>query len=433
MKQPIIFNIRYTPYRLKKGASAEELATHQEERAFYDMSGGKNIFSYITRKDKIIEKANALDYFQKTTGVFNGKGQIDEKELKAIKERAKKNKGNLWHGFISLDEEHSHKIDTPEKCIAFVKHTFGSFFQAAHLDEKNIDLICALHTDRPHHLHIHFLFFEKEPMMKDGKGGVKYRNKGKLAPVAIDTMFVKSGIFISEDKDTLHQTRQESLRKLRALTAIPTVMNSREEIKKAVLELVQALPKTGRLSYGSQNMEPYRVQIDRIVGMLLQSNRQARKADKRFFQALEQRKKGINAICNQPFAFSDQPIAQTKMEKEASKYAHTIDKNRLPFIEEIEKDYRRRQGNLVLGLVKAIKGDLYERKEDKRYPACDGRLKKKLALSHKRVEKKLTSFLISFGEQSEWLERDFTHRLEEIETEMEQNREENEREERYKN
>lgn len=394
------------------------------------MTGGKNIFSYLTRKDKIIEEANALDYFQKTTGVFNGNGQIDETELKAIKERAKNNKGNLWHGFISFDKEHSHKIDTPEKCIAFVKNTFGSFFQAAHLDKKNIDLICALHTDRPHHLHIHFLFFEKEPKIKDGKGGFKYRSKGKIAPNAIDLMFIKSGIFISENKDALHQTKEESLRKLKALTAVSTVMNSRKEIKTAILDLAKALPKTGRLAYGSQNIESYRTQIDSIVEMLLQNDKRARQADKRFFQALEQRKKVIETICKQPFAFSNRAISQTNTENELPKYM--IHRNALHLIEEIEKDYRRRQGNLVLGLVKTIKVDLYERKKGKRYSVCDTQLKKRLAFSNKRVETQLTLFLSSFTEQSEWLERDYTHRLEEIETEIKQNAEENEREERYK-
>jgi hypothetical protein len=41
--------------------------------------------------------------------VFNGEGVISAEELKAIQQRAKAPK-NLWHGFISLSEEMSHKI-----------------------------------------------------------------------------------------------------------------------------------------------------------------------------------------------------------------------------------------------------------------------------------------------------------------------------------
>ena len=97
---------------------------------------------------------------------------ITPAELELMKDRLKKNKGNIWHGFISLSEEESYKIDTPEKCIKFVKNVFGSFFKTAHLEESNMDLMCALHSDRPHHLHIHFQFWEKESRYRDGKGGL---------------------------------------------------------------------------------------------------------------------------------------------------------------------------------------------------------------------------------------------------------------------
>lgn len=398
------------------------------------MTGGKNIFSYITRSDKVFSTANALDYLQKSTGVFNQNGMIAEEEVAAMKARLKENKGHIHHGFISFNEENSCKIDTPEKCIAFVKSTFGSFFKAAHIDEKNIDLMCSLHTDRPHHLHIHFLFWEKEPKYKDGKGGLKYRSKGKIAQSAIDNMFVKSGIFVSEGKDKLHKTRQEALRELRGMTAVNVAMTSREDIKKEILALAKALPKTGRLTYGSKDMESYRGRVDNIVQMLLSYDGKARKADKRFYQALEQRKKVIENICGKDYAFSDRNAAETEIEKDLPKYHYKIDTANIKIIEEIEADYKRRQGNLVLGLAKFVKPEYYERKKGKKYKSCDRNLKRRLAISGKTVEKHFGKFLSSFGRESEVLERDFTHRLQDIEEEMKREREkENQGEENYKN
>ena len=158
--QPIIFDIQYTPYRLKKNATEKELAAHAEARAFYDMTGTKNVYRYITTEGKRAGKdANALDYLQKSTGVFNGNGMLSEKEAAAMQERVKDGEKNIWHGFISLSEEDSPKIDTPEKCIALVKSTFNAFFRDAKFNPDNIDLMCALHLDRPHHLHIHFVFW----------------------------------------------------------------------------------------------------------------------------------------------------------------------------------------------------------------------------------------------------------------------------------
>lgn len=428
--QPIIFNIKYTPYRLPKNANAKQLAAHKEERTFYDMTGGKNIFSYITRSDKIIGTFSSLDYFQKSTGVFNGNGVISATEVEAMKQRVKENEGNIWHGFISLNQENSYKIDTPEKCIAFVKSTFSSFFKEAHFDEKNLDLICALHVDRPHHLHIHFQFWEKEPKYKGADGSVHFRRKGKLDKAAIDTMFVKSGIFISEDKDNLYKSRNSALLELRQMTACNVAMTSTEEIRAKILALTKALPKTGRLSYGSKDMEPYRERVDEIVKLMLAHDKKARKADKRFYQALEDRKAIIENICGKPYVYSDKSVSLEKLEKQSSNYHYRIDEKNIKMISQIEADYKRRQGNLVLNLCKFIKPEYYERRPDKRYKASDVKLKRRLIISEKRIDKHFKKFVSTFGKESELLERDYTHRLQEVEEELK--REKEEQEERYK-
>ena len=119
--QPIIFNITYTPWKLKSNATAEERKKFERERPYYEMrDGGKNIYKYMTSDRKLNGENSKSDmrdmiaYFEKSTGVFNGYGFISQQELKAIQERAKANK-ILWHGFISLNEEMSRKIDMPEK------------------------------------------------------------------------------------------------------------------------------------------------------------------------------------------------------------------------------------------------------------------------------------------------------------------------------
>lgn len=53
MSAPVIFDIAYTPYKLKKGSSEKDIAKHAKERAFFDMSGAENIYNYMTREGKI--------------------------------------------------------------------------------------------------------------------------------------------------------------------------------------------------------------------------------------------------------------------------------------------------------------------------------------------------------------------------------------------
>lgn len=428
--QPIIFDLKYTPYRPPKGATDEERKKHSEERAFYDMTGVKNVYGYITTEGKRTGKFTALDYLQKNTGVFNASGMISQEEVDAMRIRLSENKGHIWHGFISLNEEDSPKIDTSEKCIAMVKSTFGSFFREAHLNEKNMDLMCALHLDRPHHLHIHFVFWEKTASYKCKSGEKQYRVKGKIQESAIDNMFVRLGLFIDDDKSTLYKTRDEAIRRLRGMTAVKVAFATGEEIKNEIIALSRDLPKVGRLSYGSKDMESYRGWVDNIVQMLLNYDGKARRANKRFYQALAERKRKIENICGQPYALAEGSRTVTEIEKDLPKYHHKINLGNIKIIEEIEADYKRRQGNLVLGLAKFIKPELFKQKPCKKYKTNDNFLKRRLNITRRNVDRAAKKFIASFGRESELLERDFTHRLQDIQEEIRREREkENEKEE----
>ena len=48
MSQPVIFDIAYTPYRLKKGSSQADIDKHAKDRAFFDMSGQDITFLITT-------------------------------------------------------------------------------------------------------------------------------------------------------------------------------------------------------------------------------------------------------------------------------------------------------------------------------------------------------------------------------------------------
>lgn len=418
--QPIILNVRYTPYKLPKNATQRERAEHKAERAFYSMAGAKNVLEYITSEGKVASSITALEYLQKNTGVFNQNGMISQEEVEEMKRRARENEGNIWHGFISFNEQESAKIDTPDKCIRLIKQTFPSFFQEVHLNTKNIDLMCALHLDRPHHLHIHFVFWEKEPKLKGKNGTLKYRPKGKISQSAIDNMFVRLGLFVDENKEDLYEMRDEAIKRLRGMTAAKTAMNSTEEIKAEILSLAKDLPKTGRISYGSKDMESFRGRVDNIVKRMLDYDGKARAANVKFYTALDKKRKVIENICGKEYVFADKTAKPEMVERDLPKYHHKIDERHIKIIEKIEEDYRRRQGNLVLSLAKFIKPEYYERKKGKKYKTNDNKLKRSLIISARNVKKRFDKFFLSFGRDMEDLfERDFSHRLQDIEKEME--------------
>ncbi len=387
------------------------------------MTGVKNIFKYMTTEGKRTGKFTALEYLQKNTGVFNNSGMISPEQVDEMKTRLKNNEGNIWHGFISINEEQSYKIDTPEKCIELIKRTFPQFLTDAKLRKDNIDLMCALHLDRPHHLHIHFVFWEKEPQYKDKKGnGVHYRRRGKIGRDCIDNMFVRLGLYLSDGKDKVYKSRDRAIAELKELLGVKAVMASNEEIKKEILSLAKDLPKTGRLTYGSKDMEMFRPRIDRIVRLLLGTDSKAMKANRRFYKAVALREREVKNICGQPIAYSNKSVKPQEMESDLPKYGNKIDGSNIHVIEELKADYKRRQGNLVLNLCKFIKPEYFERKYKCR--ADSKGLKRSLGISHNKIDRACRRFFKSFGVESELLERDFTRRLQEIEEEMEQEKNE---------
>ena len=413
----------YTPYELPKGASADEIAKHAGERAFYDMTGVKNIFDYITTEGKRTGRRTALEYLQKNTGVFNDKGMIPQEQVDEMKARLKENKGHIFHGFISLNEEQSYKIDTPEKCIELIKRTFPQFLSDAKFHKNNVDLMCALHLDRPHHLHIHFVFWEKEPKYKTKDGKPCYRRRGKMDKKSLDNMFVRLGLYLSDSKDKVYKSRDKAVAELKELLGVRAVMASDDKIKKGIISLAKDLPKTGRLTYGSKDMERFRPRIDRIVRLLINSNPKAMKANRRFHDAVDDREREVKNICGKPVAFSNKNVTPQEMESDLPKYHNEIDEKNIHVIEDLKADYKRRQGNLVLNLCKFIKPEILERK--RKYRPDDKRLKRSLGISRKKIDRACRKFFRSFGSNGELLERDFTNRLREIEEEIERERKKN--------
>lgn len=371
---------------------------------------GNNIYKYMTSDRKLngenskTETRSLINYFEKSTGVFNGDGVITQEQLADIKKRAHAPK-NIWHGFISLNKEMSYKIDSPEKCMRLIKRTFGEFFKEMGLDPNNIDLICALHKDKPHHLHIHFWFAEKEPKYKYRKKQTEYRHKGKIDKRVLDRMHVRLNMDISETHPRLYISRDEALRELKKISALRDII-TKYDVKEAVLELAKVIPKGCSFHYGSKDMMPYREQIDRVVNKLLMYDKTARKADLRFDTELQTLRLKVNGIIN---GNGD----------DANHYK--INPTNITLIDDIENDYKRRQGNILLNTVKYIKSETFETRI--RHKVNDKGLKRRLAISHRKVGKLFDGLLASFGGESELLERDFTDRLQEIEKEIEQERE----------
>lgn len=412
--QPVIFNIRYTPYALKKGATEAEIEKHRQERAFFDMSGEKNVYEYINaEKKRQGKKAETVqEYFEKNHGVFNGDGFLSPIQVEEMKKRAQDGKKNIWHGFVSLNKENSFRIETPEQCMRLVKRNFGQFFREMGLEPKNVDLLCALHLDREKHYHIHFAFWEKEPKCKYRKKETEYRHKGKIEQKVIDNMRVRLSLYVTGKTDEVHYARDDALRRLRSITAFAGSMYTQEDIKKELLSLCKDLPKGIPFEYGRREMQPYRKRIDKIATMLFLTDREALKADRRVSEKFAEIRQQIKEICE-----------GTATDE---RYHFKIDPDTIDLVDVLEKDYNRRVGNIILHAAKFIKPEYYERNQKRKYEVNDNKLKRSLAISERNVGKRLNSLFMNFATGILDLERDFSRRLQDIEEEIEEKRKEEE-------
>lgn len=417
---PVIFDIAYTPYKLPKNATPRELETHRKNRAFFDLSGENNLYKYMTTEGKVYgneaAKFTMLQYLQKSTGVFNQNGMLSKEEVKAIKARANDGEKNLWHGFISFNKEDSKLIDTPEKCIDLVKRTFNQFFRDAGFDPDNMDLLCALHLDRPEHLHIHYLFFEKEPKIKNKRAkGYLYRKKGKISFEAIEKMTERLNAFTLNDE--LEEKRlavhDALLRKSPAYST--AVMNdiARDMLK----DLADKLPRDKPLWYASKEMIPYRSDIDYAARWLLSSNPEALDADQAFQKELRQKK--IRLQDKMGGWYRKQVDRELHIVENMEGYTELGDgMKHLYTIEAIEWDYKRRLGNIVLRQVRRIQDERYKPKY-RPYKVNDKALKRNLTISARKIQRLNEGFFASLGELFTPHISTCHNRLQEIEKEIE--------------
>ena len=405
---------------MKKNASQADIEKHVKERTFYDMSGADNIYKYITTEGKIFgeeaKRFTMLEYLQKSTGVFNQNGMLTKEEVKAMKKRAQTGEKNIWSGFISFNKENSEKIDNPEKCITLIKQTFGEFFKDAGFDKNNMDLMCALHLDRPEHLHIHWVAWEKEPKVKNKRAaGYIYRKKGKIPLEVIDKMTERLNAYAIEDH--IPKRRDEVISALR-FNGDYLKAENKDRIRKMLKELADELPKDKPLWYASKDMQPYREKINRIAERLINLSPRAREADRAFRKELREKESKLKGIMGNYY--------KERLEKEKwyteniPNFTDVQGKKTIHTIERLEWDYRRRLGNIVLGKVREIQKETYKRNPRRKYKTNDKELKRRLTISARKVNRMMDGLFSSIATLFLPETRNYRNRLKEVEEEMQE-------------
>lgn len=419
----IVFKFEFTPAVPCECWSAEKKAKWARERAFYTCQADFDYLNYILNKNKTNtdndallgridvqeDRALAEDLNQKTfdrheaksidaymsrggnLGIFDLNGDMTPKQLEAYHNGAKETGSIIWHGWISFDMTTSKGFQYDE-AKKFMKQTFGGFLKKNGFASDNLAMICALHTDKEHHHHIHYSFYEQAPKYRDKNGNVGYRNYGVINQKKLADYKISAAAYMDENRDEYYTRRDRALDQLRRLKREPL---TNQELTQKLVELARVLPQKGRLQYNGKDMEPYRKAIDEVALCFLCSNPAAWNAHKEVMQEIARKEKEIRQLPG----------------GESSSY-----------IKELNNEYKSRLGNQILGMVKQLRFDpkrLDKAGRMKRGAALTDRQKK--AVSRRRYQigaRVVERFMKALDNYQAYVRTDFTKDLERAEYEV---------------
>ncbi len=358
----VVFNITYTAANPPKYMVGNKRAEYMAQRNFYNLTADYNYFSYILNHKKIKKNSTAGEYFTQNgdnDGLFDFNGKMSKDKIVELTEDLKNTQSNIWHGFISFDQETTLGLDTQEKAIHFMQQTFKPFLKDAGLKLDNIGVYFALHIDKSHHSHIHFAFYEKEAKRRDKEGILCYTKKGKISSAAIDNYMVSANMHLSENREVYYTSRDKAMAMLREITKQPI---RKQEVNFALDELRKKLPAKGRLQYNAKNMEQLRPEIDRVAELLIASDSSALKLHKEMHVQLDKAKQEVmHLIRDNKLAYvngkrlTKDDIKQiTSLTNDNKLPMSYVDVKNIKYFDNLQKDYQARIGNIVLGLCKKL-------------------------------------------------------------------------------
>lgn len=399
----VCFNITYTSAQPPASLSGNKRAEYIAQRKFYNLTADYNFFSYSLDGKKVVKNSNAEHYFTRegtNSGLFNMDGIISETKKDQLKAMLKDTKSPIWHGFISFDEETSLGFQTQENCVKFMRQTFGEFLRRAGFRKDNVELYCALHDDTDNR-HIHFAFFEKQPLHCNKFGESGQFRQGFIGNKIIDNYLVSANMHLSEHGSEYYTARDAAiseLNRIRETRAICPMFNSQSRGKNLELNvllnnLISKLPKEGRLQYNAKNMEQLRPEIDRIASVLIKSDERACAAHLDMLRQFARVKKEVKqlALDNKLAYMNDRRMTKDELKtvmnddlRNKQMPLKFLDMRNVDYFERLKADYAARIGNVVLNICKDIKRTKTFDVRRKAY-VNDARLK--IEAKHKRIRR----------------------------------------------
>ena len=279
MKDNIVLLCKYyKPKDKYKSSQEKEIA----KREFLSCTASYNYVSYVDTgaTDNIpSDYTKYVGNSEKSCGAFGNDGFLTDEQKRELREQLRTTQGCIWDMVISFREEFGEMYCRDyEQAYNFIKKELPKFFTRAGLDKDNIIWYAGLHKNTENK-HIHISFFEKEPKFyKNNKELVFHSGKiPKNVLIKSKAIFEKA---LTNKSAEIIKIRKDLNEKYNMFL---DPISLKKGIKKQMLKLYDMMPKSGRVSYDSENMENVKSYVDDITRNLIKSDK---KLEKKFYDFL---------------------------------------------------------------------------------------------------------------------------------------------------
>jgi len=299
----------------------------QKKRDFYSCNANDNYISYIQKG--INQTKSMVEYIgnkNKSFGIFNQDGIMNKEQITKLKNELRTTKSVIWDGLISFEEMFGKTwCGNYEQAYNLMKKELPKFFVNSHFKTENMVWFAGLHENTKHR-HIHFCFYEKEPIHYRKQNNEYGFSDGRIPRDKIATFKGNIEIAVTDNFSQIYKIRND---------AVKVFKNELDNQKlfSELISLAKRFPTTGRLSYDSENMKNLKYDIDNISNYIISKNK---KLDDDLNEFLILAKKKDDVLKSY--------IKRNK-----------VNYNYNSFYKTYSKDFYRRIGNLVIQKAKELK------------------------------------------------------------------------------
>lgn len=324
----VIIKMRYAGNMtdIAKIQDKDKQAKYARFRQFYSCAKGGNYVNYISGG---IEESKILDYLayagnsEKSAGVFNQNGLMDNGQLKELKKDLRKTQSPIWDGIISFEEQFGKSYCKDLSAAQdLLRVEFPKFLKANNMNLENVVWYAGLHTNKDHN-HIHFSFYEREPL-KRSYNGEQVFSKGKIPNEVL------AGFKVNIQANLTGLTNELKLERMNLRQNINNFTIEKidgKELGKLLKVLSRQIPRDGKIGYASENMNAVRLIVNKAVDLIIAANPEIEQGLKRVRENIIDNGTKLNLFKN----------------KKNAKFTDSFDA--------LKKDIYRRIGNKVIEFV----------------------------------------------------------------------------------